>query len=65
MAHSIAPFGLALRPVVRAAQPVPVYAQESSNLVIGGILAEASIRTLALSQRIQMEQATAIFESLF
>ncbi len=41
------------------------YAQESSNLVVGGILAEASIKTLALSQRIQMEQATAIFDNLF
>lgn len=37
------------------------YARESSNLVIGRILAEASIKTLVLAQRIQMEQATAIF----
>lgn len=41
------------------------YAQESSNLVVGGILAEASIKTIALSQKIQMEQATAIFDRLF
>lgn len=41
------------------------YAQESSNLVVGGILAEASIRTIALSQRIQRSQATAIFDHLF
>ena len=41
------------------------YAQVLSNLVIGGILAEASIRTLALSHRIEMEQANAIFDHLF
>jgi flagellin-like hook-associated protein FlgL len=41
------------------------YAQEISNLVVGGILAEASIRTLALSHRIEMEQADSIFDSLF
>jgi flagellin-like hook-associated protein FlgL len=41
------------------------YAQEISNLVVGGILAEASIRTLALSHRIAMEQADSIFDSLF
>lgn len=41
------------------------YAQEASNLVVGGILAEASLRTLALSKRIQMQQATAVFDRLF
>ncbi len=41
------------------------YAQVLSNLVIGGILAEASIRILALSHRIEMEQADSIFDSLF
>jgi len=40
------------------------YARESSNLVIGRILAEASIKTLVLAQRIQMEQASAIFDDL-
>jgi flagellin len=41
------------------------YAQESSNLIIGGILAKASIRTIAMSQRIQMEQAASMFDNLF
>lgn len=41
------------------------FAQESSNLIVGGILAKASISTLALSYRIQSEQARAVFDQLF
>ena len=40
------------------------YARESSNLVIGQILLEASIRTQALSHKIQSDQATALFDTL-
>jgi len=40
------------------------YARESSNLVIGGILAQSSIKTQALYQRLQLEQVTALFDNL-
>lgn len=40
------------------------YARESSNLITGQILAEASIRTMALSQQIETDQIRALFEVL-
>ena len=40
------------------------YAEESSNLVKGGILAESSIKTQALFQKLQYDQISALFENL-
>ena len=40
------------------------YAQESSNLITGQILTDASVRTMALHNRIQADQVSALFEGL-
>ena len=40
------------------------YMRESSNLITGQILTEASVRTIALSQRIQSDQVLLLFENL-
>jgi flagellin-like hook-associated protein FlgL len=40
------------------------YAQESSNLVKGQILTEASIKTMALSQQLKSDQISALFNNL-
>jgi flagellin-like hook-associated protein FlgL len=40
------------------------YVRESSNLVTGGILTEASINTIALSQQIRADQILSLFATL-
>jgi flagellin-like hook-associated protein FlgL len=40
------------------------YARESSNLVKGQILTEASIKTIALSQQIRSDQILSLFDTL-